>query len=159
MYENIDALTECFDKYLFVLMQNLGPQLINRAQLGLTPGQVFLLHFIRQESQCSVSKLAEKMDVAASAITVMLDRLENHGFVVRTRDNVDRRVVMIALTDAGEETLNHVLNVRKQIMQNCLTQIESHELDSFIQTLEKLASIAQTMDAKTVIELSNRRED
>jgi MarR family transcriptional regulator, organic hydroperoxide resistance regulator len=150
MHQNIDSLTERFDKSLFVLLQNLGPQLINRAQLGLTPGQVFMLHFIQQDSQCSVSKLAEKMEVAPSAITVMLDRLENHGFVARTRDKVDRRVVIINLTDVGEEKLNHVLDVRKQIMQHCLTQIEFNELNSFIQTLEKLSPIAQAMDIKAI---------
>ncbi|MDP4172151.1 MAG: MarR family transcriptional regulator [Bacillota bacterium] len=151
MDQNIDSLTERFDKSLFVLKQNLGPQLFSRAQLGLTPGQVFMLHFIRKESNCSVTKLAEKMEVAPSAITVMLDRLENHGFVSRTRDKVDRRVVLIQLTDVGEEKLNNVLDTRKQIMQHCFTQMEPNELDSFIVSLEKLASIVQSIEIKTII--------
>ena len=99
MHKNLDSLTERFDKSLHVLMQHLGPQLISRTQLDLTPGQVFMLHLIRNESLCSVSKLAEKMEVAPSAITVMLDRLENHGFVSRKRDTSDRRVVIIELTE------------------------------------------------------------
>lgn len=151
MNENIDLLTESFDKSLLVLMHNFGPQLISRSQIDLTPGQVFMLHLIRKEHQCSVSKLAEKMEVAPSAITVMLDRLENHGFVIRSRDKNDRRVVLIELTDAGEEKLNYVLDKRKQIMQHCFNQMEPDELDSFILSMEKLASIAQTMDIKKII--------
>jgi len=151
MFKDIDSLTERFDAALFVMVHNLGPQLITRAQLGLTPGQVFMLHMIRQENQCSVSKLAEKMEVNPSAITVMLDRLESHGHAVRTRDKDDRRVVVIHLTEAGEEALNHVLNVRKQIMQHCLAQLKTDELDAFVQTLEKFADISAGMEIKTIM--------
>jgi MarR family transcriptional regulator, organic hydroperoxide resistance regulator len=158
MSKNIDMLTERFDAALFVMMQNLGPQLIIRTQLDLTPGQVFMLHFIQQKNQCSVSKLADKMEVNPSAITVMLDRLENHGFVARARDKNDRRVVIAQLTEAGEEALNRVLNVRKQIVQHCLTQIEPDELDSFVQTLEQLATICTSMDIKTIIGFENHLE-
>lgn len=77
---------------LIMLMQNLSPQLISRAQLEMTSAQVFMLHFIQQTRQLSVSLLAEKMEVAPSAITVMLDRLENRHFVVRVRGKKDRRV-------------------------------------------------------------------
>ena len=155
MHQNIDALIERFDQSLFVLMQNLGPQLIHRAQLGLTPGQVFMLHFIQQNGQGSVSKLAEKMEVAPSAITVMLDRLENHGYVSRTRDKIDRRVVIIELTNSGAKKLKQVLDVRKQIIQHCLMKVEADELDSFVQTLENLSAIAQAMDLNAIIGTTN----
>lgn len=158
MSETNDELTERFDVALFALLQNLGPQLIIRAQLGLTPGQVFMLHFIRQEQHCSVSKLAEKMEVNPSAITVMLDRLEGHGYAIRTRDLNDRRVVIVQLTEAGNEALNQVLDVRKQIMQHCLTQIEQGELNAFVCTLEKLASISKRMDLKSIVGVEKHLE-
>jgi DNA-binding MarR family transcriptional regulator len=151
MQQDLDLLTKRFDTSLVVLMQNLGPQLINHAQLGLTPGQVFMLHLIRKVQPCSVSKLSEKMEVAPSAITVMLDRLETHEFVSRTRDQADRRVVIIKLTEAGEEKLDQVLAVRKKIIQYCFSQMEPTELEPFIQSLEKLSSIAQTMDIQKII--------
>lgn len=158
MTGSTDMLTEKFDAALHVMMQNLGPQLIARAQLGLTPGQVFMLHFIRQETQCSVSRLAEKLEVNPSAITVMLDRLENHGFAVRIRDKSDRRVVLVRLTDPGNEALDQVLTVRKQIMQHCLAQIDPDELVAFVETLEKLATISSGMDIKSIIGLENHLE-
>lgn len=156
--KRIDVLTKQFDGALLVLLQNLGPQLIIRAQLGLTPGQVFMLRFIKQENQCSVSKLADKLEVNPSAITVMLDRLESHGFVERIRDMNDRRVVIAQITHAGEETLNHVLDVRNQIIQRCLEQVQPSELDSFVQTLEKLAAISAETDIKSIAGLENRME-
>jgi MarR family transcriptional regulator, organic hydroperoxide resistance regulator len=149
-----NALAERFDKSLFVLLHNLGPQLINRAHLGLTPGQVFMLHYIKDENQYSVSKLAEKMEVAPSAITVMVDRLENHGFVNRLRDKSDRRVVKIKLTNSGEEKLKQVLQLRKQIVEHCLLQLDPNEMVTFIHTLESLASVASALDLDAILNRS-----
>lgn len=154
-HKNIDALSERFEKSLFILSKNLGPELIARTQLDLTPGQVFMLYFIQQENPCTVSTLAEKLEVSPSSITVMLDRLESHGFVTRVRSTNDRRVVITELTEKGKAKLNHVLGVRKQITQYCLEQVDVKELESFISTLESLASIAQAMKADEVLRLSN----
>ncbi|WP_206918339.1 MarR family winged helix-turn-helix transcriptional regulator [Alicyclobacillus suci] len=140
--DSFDLLTERFEKSLRELMQNLGPQLINRAQLGLTPGQFVMLYVIHQEGQCSVSKLAEKMEVAPSGITAMVDRMEKSGLVHRIRDTLDRRVVNIALTVAGQEKLNQVLHVRQQIVQHCLRQLDPDDFAAFVCTLESLSSIA-----------------
>ncbi|RIV26449.1 MarR family transcriptional regulator [Alicyclobacillaceae bacterium I2511] len=152
MCQEIDVLTERFDAALHVMIQNLGPQLITHSHLGLTPGQVFMLYFIRQEHPCTISKLAERLEVNPSAITVMLDRLESFGYAVRIRDKNDRRVVIAQLTESGGEALNRVLYVRKHILQYCLAQISPIELDSFVQTLEKLSNISKAMDPKTIIE-------
>lgn len=151
MSHKIDAITERFDQALITTMQNLGPKLIHRVRLGLTPSQVFMLRFIQKEKQCSLSSLADKMEVSASAGTVMLDRLENHGLVVRTRDKNDRRVVITQLTPEGEHALNDVLKIRKKMVQHCLAQFEPDELTPFVQTLEKLAAISAEMDVQAVI--------
>ena len=148
---NLDLLAERFDKSMIVLKQNMGPQLTNRTQLGLTPGQVFMLHFIRKESQCNVSLLADKMEVAPSAISVMLDRLENQGLVSRTRNKADRRVVIITLTEEGKRKLNEVLEVRRKILHHCFKQMEPDHLNTLIESLEKLSSIVQVMEIRDII--------
>ncbi len=158
MHEQVQSAAERFDAALFVTMQNLGPQLISRAQQALTPGQVFMLHFISKEQPCSVSKLAEKMEVNPSAITVMLDRLESNGFVVRVRDTADRRVVNVQLTKDGVTELADVMKVRTRITQHCLSQIEPDQLEGFLQIFEQLARISAAMDIKAIISRDNTSE-
>ena len=146
-----DALVERFNQALVRTMQNLGPHLVSRMQLGLTPSQVFMLHFIHQEHQCILSALAEKMDVSASSITVMLDRLENNGFVERARDKADRRVVLAKLTPKGEETLNQVVTLRKRVMLACFERIDNKELNTLVNTLEKISKAADSLDIDEII--------
>lgn len=151
MSEELEGLTQRFDEALFVTMHNLGPQLIQRAQVELTPGQMFLLHHIQREHQCNLSQLAEQMEVSPSAITIMLDRLENHQLVRRIRDEHDRRVVNVQLTSKGENTLSAVLDIRKQILQCCLAQFPIDELHSFVHSLEKLAKVSIGVDPHSFI--------
>ncbi|MCL6547448.1 MAG: MarR family transcriptional regulator [Alicyclobacillus sp.] len=158
MNQDIDAATRRFERSLHILMQHLGPHLIQRMPFGLTPGQLFMLYFVRQERRCSVSKLAEKMEVSPSAITVMLDRLENHGLVKRTRDQADRRVVVVELTEAGEQRLDQVLQARRRIVRHCLSHVGSGELEPFLRTLEALASTAQAMDLQALVNCVTRSD-
>ncbi|WP_067619146.1 MarR family winged helix-turn-helix transcriptional regulator [Alicyclobacillus acidiphilus] len=152
MNSNTQSLTERFDATLVLVIQNLGPHLMRRLKNELTPSQVFLLHLVKKEGKCPISRLADKMEVARSSITLMLDRLEGHGFVVRERDAEDRRVVTVELTPAGENALENVLAIRKRVIEHCLKQFSEKELEGLLGGLDKLASIAASMDIQRVIE-------
>jgi MarR family transcriptional regulator, organic hydroperoxide resistance regulator len=144
--------TERFDRALHTTMQHLGPQFILHTKTGLTPGQFFMLYFIEKEGLCTASRLAEVFEVKPSAITVMLDRLEAHGFVVRKRDQHDRRVVLIELTEKGNATLHYVIQLRNQVLEHCFQQLEPTEIESVVCTLEKLADISSATDLKSLLE-------
>lgn len=153
MPADLDRLTERFDAAWFIMMQNLGPELIRKAQLDLTPGQVFMLHFIQCERECNVSKLAGFLEVNPSAITVMLDRLEGRDFVQRVRDKRDRRVVLVQLTPAGKTALRTAEDARKCVLQHCLQQIEQDKINGFVETLERLVTISSELDVKSITAL------
>src|SRR5687768_1410504 len=47
--------------------------------------------------------LSEATGLSSAATTAMLDRLEQRGFIRRTRDAVDRRKVLVEMTPRGHE--------------------------------------------------------
>jgi DNA-binding MarR family transcriptional regulator len=140
-----------FNAALRSVAQHLGANIVLQAPFDLTPGQVYLLHLIEKEERCTVSQLAEKMEVKPSAITVMLDRLENRRYIERFRDQQDRRVVLVQLTDTGSDVLKKIWNLRKRVVGYCLRQLEEKELATFLQAFEKLARIAADLDVKQFI--------
>ena len=150
------TLTSRFERAWHVTTHNLGPSLIGRMELGLTAGQLLMLYFVRQQERCTVSQLADKMEVNPSAITVMLDRLEHHQLVSRARDESDRRVVIVSLTERGSEELTRVWELRKRVLQHCLMQLNADELPSFVHTLERLASISSAMNVLEVAGLEHK---
>lgn len=121
-------------------MRSLGPQL-SEPVFGLTGPQFYILHQLDQKGKCTVGELADSMGVKPSAITAMIDRLDKHKFVVRDRDDNDRRVVHIRLTESGAETLKQVRGHRMCILQHYLSHLTGEELESLIHVFEKLAKV------------------
>lgn len=118
----------------------LGPQL-SEPVFGLTGPQFYILHQLDLKGKCTVGELADSMAVKPSAITAMIDRLDKHEFVVRDRDDHDRRVVHIRLTASGRDTLNQVKKHRQAILQHYLSHLTPDELESMIHVFEKLARV------------------
>ncbi|QQE78648.1 MarR family winged helix-turn-helix transcriptional regulator [Alicyclobacillus sp. SO9] len=146
-----DSLPDRFDTALFTTMQHIGPQLVQEMDLELTPGQVFMLHFIREQPNCSASALSDKMEVNPSAVTVMLDRLEHHGFVLRQRSKKDRRMIVIQLTETGRKALSHVMDIRRIILAYCFNKLNPKEPELLVELLEHVAKISSGLNLKEFI--------
>jgi DNA-binding MarR family transcriptional regulator len=69
--------------------------------LGLNPAQFHLLMNLDAPQGSPMSELAEILACDASYITGLVDKLEDRGLVQRLPDPEDRRVKLIALTEAG----------------------------------------------------------
>ncbi len=70
--------------------------------LNLTLPQAIALHTLAGAGgRLSARELGRECDMLASTATGVIDRLEQHGFVRRERDDEDRRVVWVTLTGTG----------------------------------------------------------
>ena len=79
------------------------------SEKGIRPGQAVCLWFINQNAGISQRDLAEKIHVAPPTVTLMLQKLEKAGLIIRKDDIRDQRLSHTYITDTGIETLN-VLN-------------------------------------------------
>ena len=70
-------------------------------KLGLTPPQFYVLATIGYAGRLPFGEIGAKMMVTVSNLTGIVDRLEEKNLVVRKRDENDRRVVHVVLTDKG----------------------------------------------------------
>jgi DNA-binding MarR family transcriptional regulator len=73
------------------------------AELGLTFAQAHALRLLDPEHPLPMSALAELLVCDASNVTGIADRLEARGLVERRSAGRDRRVKVLALTQAGIE--------------------------------------------------------
>ena len=55
-----------------------------------------------------MTRLAEALDVSVASATGIVSRMEERGLVGRTRDDADRRVVLVAITDGGGAALEEI---------------------------------------------------
>lgn len=79
-------------------------------KLGLTPQQYQLLLAIKGfpgRDWANISELAERLQIRHNAVIGLVNRAEARGLVIRRQDSqrLDRRVVQIHLTAAGDKAL------------------------------------------------------
>jgi DNA-binding MarR family transcriptional regulator len=70
------------------------------AQHGLTPQQAKAL--LALDEALPMRRVAERVGAEPSNITGVVDRLQTRGLVERQADPTDRRIKLIATTDAGK---------------------------------------------------------
>ena len=105
---------------------------------GVTRQQMILMYHIRSNERFNPKQLTERLGVKPSSITVMIDRLENMGYVRRTKDRTDRRVIRVELTSLGVEVLEEAIGEAYRIMDRLLTKLTEEEAARLIELLDKV---------------------
>ena len=77
---------------------NLSKEL-NKGNVSLA--QFFLLGYLAKEDYLTITEISKKTGHSTEAATVLVDRLEEFGFVQRLHASYDRRKVMVQITRKG----------------------------------------------------------
>ncbi|RKP58521.1 MarR family winged helix-turn-helix transcriptional regulator [Pararobbsia silviterrae] len=109
------------------------------APLGLTPQQIGVMFQLSKGLARTPQELSRALAYDSGSMTRMLDRLEKKGFIARTRSEQDRRVVEIALTDAGRAIAAQLPNVCGSVMSEVLAPFSKDEVEILIRLLTRIA--------------------
>lgn len=137
-------IKELVDRYINVsqsVEKKAGALVKEKIGSNLTNDQHFTLRYMNQVGTCTSSELAEVFDVQKSAITAIIQRLWEKGLIERTRDEKDRRVVYLTLTEKGKELYLKCEERIHNLVQSIITQFDESEIQQFINTFEKLNQI------------------
>jgi DNA-binding MarR family transcriptional regulator len=84
-------------------------------RLGLEPQQYLLLLTVRglpEGAEATIHTLAERLALKHNTTVELIDRLEGHGYVSRSRSRDDRRCVLVSLLPRGQKLLEQVARQR-----------------------------------------------
>jgi DNA-binding MarR family transcriptional regulator len=110
---------------------------------GVTMPQALALHMLHGAGgRLTARDLGRECHMLASTITGVIDRLESAGHVRRERDQQDRRVVWISLTDAGRELVDRLPTFSDQMGQ-LLGTLPAKELEQMRESLRRVLQAAE----------------
>jgi DNA-binding MarR family transcriptional regulator len=69
----------------------------------LTLGQYFILRELWQDDGLTQREISDRVSMMGPAMTIVLDAMEERGFVARVRSTEDRRRINVFLTDKGRD--------------------------------------------------------
>ena len=109
----------------------------NLAPYGLSVAQFNILRILRgAKSKLSVKVVKERMIEKSPNTTRLMDKLIDKDFVQRERCDDDRRVVYVAITDAGQEILKRIdVDFESIINYDVLTTEEAITLSTLLDKL------------------------
>ena len=107
----------------------------------ITPGAYFLMLYVKKHNSLSMSDLGKMLLISKPNVTVMVNKLIAKGFVIRSSDKRDRRIIMIQLTDSGIQFIEK--NSKKYLTQikKKLLSLSEEELEMFSISLQNVKDI------------------
>jgi DNA-binding MarR family transcriptional regulator len=97
-----------------------------------------ILHSIDQGKPVTASQLSQKMEISNAASTQMVDSLVKHGWVNRTQDEKDRRIVWVDLTDEGTNVLREVFIESTRYMEGMIEHLGDEDFNHLDRILDKV---------------------
>lgn len=129
------------------LLKLAGGQLTLTLDRGLAPydmthAQLSIFFKLLYGQANTAADLARDLMIDTGAVTRMLDRLEEKGFVQRSRSNADRRVVEVALTNKGKQFTDQMIQVVIDALNHHLRGFSSAEVSQFKDFLRRMIANA-----------------
>jgi DNA-binding MarR family transcriptional regulator len=106
--------------------------------VGLSLNQYNVLRILRGagEQGLCCREVADRMITRDPDITRLVDRLERRGFLTRSRDSKDRRIITVRITSAGLQTLKELDRPIEEYNRNRLSHMEKADLRKLSELLE-----------------------
>ncbi|KYH35353.1 putative HTH-type transcriptional regulator YusO [Clostridium tepidiprofundi DSM 19306] len=122
-------------KLCFIIKQN-GRELLS--DFNMTPPQFNALQIIISEGEITISELSNKLYLAPSTITDIIDRMEKNNLVKRTRDTKDRRVVNVKAVEKGHSLINDVIKKRVDFIKKHSSELSIEDKENLIKYLSSI---------------------
>lgn len=117
-------------------------------KFGLLQAELKCLMLFDMERYLTVKGIAQKMEVAKSRVTKIMDGLTKKRLIQTTEDPNDGRVKLLSLTPAGQKKLEEIDTFTTQIHQKILYQIDSEQRKAILSSLELLRSSMEAVKAQ-----------
>jgi DNA-binding MarR family transcriptional regulator len=105
----------------------------------------YALSFIKETKNMTMSGFAESMKISASSATAFVDRLCKEGWVKRSADPVNRKIVHLALTAAGEKVLLRHQEEKRLFLADILALIPEADRKHLARILQNLHLALHTL--------------
>lgn len=106
----------------------------------MTFSQWSILRALGKFGPMPMSRLSEHMLVAPANITGLVDRLEKKGYVERKREERDRRLFMIELTENGQRIQEAITKQFQAYVRRVFSSLSDKEREVLLRLLSQVRS-------------------
>jgi DNA-binding MarR family transcriptional regulator len=94
----------------------------------ITPGGMFVLGSLKRHQTLSMSDIGKCLSMPKPHVTVIVDKLIEEGYVERSNDVNDRRIINISLTEKGATDFEELKSAISENLKEKLLLLSSEEI-------------------------------
>lgn len=127
----ISKVRESANKFITNEMDNCGIK-------GLVPSHGDILIALQKSEKLTMKELAEKIGKDKSTVTALVDKLVKQGYVEKTRDVEDNRVVFVSLAEKGKALKPMFDAISQDLLSKVYKNISQNEKEDLTKILTKI---------------------
>lgn len=112
--------------------------------VDVTPNEVKVLYIIGLSNIKSMSEIANKLRITQGTLSITVNSLVKKGYVIRTRNKQDRRVIILYLTKKSLNVIKHYGMFYYSLIHELINIIDVDKALVLHEILEKLNQIIET---------------
>lgn len=134
---------------------DLHSKMLQQAQDITSPQLVCMLTLVRQ-GPMTLTALSQAVDLSPSTTVGIVDRLEDKGWVTRTRGQADRRQVMLSVTVQGQAAVQRAPFPLQDRLVESFRALPELEQATLTLAFERVVSLmgAGEIDASAILDLA-----
>lgn len=105
---------------------------------GLNTTEFAVLELIFHKGKQPIQRIGEKVLIASSSITYVVDKLVKKGYLTRETCSKDRRVSYAVLTEEGKTLMEQIFPMHEQAIRRITDGLTEEEKDQATELLKKL---------------------
>jgi MarR family transcriptional regulator, 2-MHQ and catechol-resistance regulon repressor len=109
---------------------------------GLTHGQFAVMEALLHLGPLNQCELGRKLLRSGGNLTVVIDNLEKHGWVLREREKEDRRMVVVSLTPSGRRLIGSIFPRHARAITSEMSRLSPEEQETLRTLCRKLGTAA-----------------
>lgn len=123
--DDLEILKELF--MVLRLTNKYYSRLCKRFNISEVQFQVLYLLHASSENSIKMSTLGDRLDMARSGVTILVDRMALAGLVKRRPDPEDRRIINITMTEKGKEVMKEIFPTNDVFKVSALDFLQQDE--------------------------------
>lgn len=120
------------------------------ADVGLSVNELHCLMQLHIEKPCCVRKLTDVLGLRGTSISKLLRSLEEHGYIERSLDAIDRRMERVTLTVDGVKVAEQVLTISEDFVSRIVEDLLPERRNAFLECLHIVSQSTETVREKEI---------
>ena len=129
-----ELLVEVFNHIL-----SIEGQTLRERGIKLSMNEVHVLEAIVKTEEPTMTNIARRLRITVGTLTTSTNRLVEKGYAKRHREELDKRKVLVSLTNKAVDVLKIHDNFHEEMLDALFTDMNLEEDELLLQSLENLS--------------------